>query len=207
AIPARVPANRQINSIRMPECHVVDVGTRKNSSADLMQAADESVPIGWLIGHAVASLAYRRRRKGPPAPRRRPFEARKDRGPYLLLDRGAGLAGEPVVAGASSGIHVIALRSYLKPLAFLSRSLVAFMTRSPLLLFLFVPGTALKGTATSFSPIPRKPPTPTMSAVALPSRSTSTSMISPILLSLGSYTFCLYQWVMVTLLAGMLDMI
>jgi hypothetical protein len=32
-------------------------------------------------------------------------------------------------------------------------------------------------------------------------------MISPILLSLGSYTLCLYQWVMVTLLAGMLDMI
>src|SRR5262245_7181933 len=106
--------------------------------------------------------------------------------PYLLPGLCEGAVGVPVVAGVSSGTHVIALRSYLKPLALLRASLVEFMTRYHLLLFLFVTWTALKGTATSFSPIPRKPPTPTMSAVALPSRSTSTSMISPILLSLGS---------------------
>jgi hypothetical protein len=35
------------------------------------------------------------------------------------------------------------------------------MTKYHLLLFLLVTWTALKGTATSFSPIPRKPPTPT----------------------------------------------
>src|SRR5215467_15079845 len=105
---------------------------------------------------------------------------------YLLPGLCEEPAGVPVVAELSSGSHFIALRSYLKPLAFLSASLVVFITRYHLLLFLFVTWTALKGTATSFSPIPRKPPTPTMSAVALPSRSTSTSMISPILLSLGS---------------------
>ena len=96
------------------------------------------------------------------------------------------IAGVPVVAGPSSGIRVIALRSYLNPFAVLSASLVAFITRYHLLLSLVVTCTALKGTATSFSPIPRKPPTPTMSAVTLPSRSTSTSLISPILLSPGS---------------------
>src|ERR1700704_5482565 len=86
----------------------------------------------------------------------------------------------------SSGTHFISLRSYLKPLALLRASLFEFMTRYHLLLFLLVIWTALKGTTTSFSPIPRNPQTPMMRAVALPSRSTSTSMISPILLSLGS---------------------
>src|SRR6266478_4539696 len=100
--------------------------------------------------------------------------------------RGAAGAGVPVVAGASSGIQVIALRSYLNPLALLSASFVEFMTRYHLLLSLVVVLTELKGTATSFSPMPRNPPTPTTSAVILPSRSTSTSMISPILLSAGS---------------------
>ena len=37
--------------------------------------------------------------------------------------------GLPVVAGASSGTQVIALRSYLKPFAAFSASLVAFITR------------------------------------------------------------------------------
>src|SRR3954447_6522964 len=99
---------------------------------------------------------------------------------------GAGAAGVPVVAGASSGVQVIALRSYLNPFAAFSASFVEFMTRYHLLLFLLVTWTASNGTATSFSPIPRKPPAPTISAVILPSRSTSTSMISPILLSPGS---------------------
>src|SRR4051812_43904202 len=40
---------------------------------------------------------------------------------------------------------------------------------------------AWKGTATSFSPMPRKPPTPITTASAAPSRLTSTSRTSPIL--------------------------
>src|SRR5215218_8881507 len=40
--------------------------------------------------------------------------------------------------------------------------------------------TALNGSATSFSPIPRKPPTPTTIASALPLRSIRTSLTSPI---------------------------
>src|SRR6185503_5095934 len=116
-------------------------------------------------------------------------------------------AGVPVVAGASSGIQVIASRSYLNPFAAFSASFVEFITRYHLLLSLLVTWTALNGMATSFSPMPRKPPTPTISAVILPSRSTSTSMISPILLSPGSYTFCLYQWVTVTLSAGRFEWI
>src|SRR5215467_2951337 len=101
---------------------------------------------------------------------------------YRLLGFGALV---PVVE-LSSGIHVIALRSYLKPLALLSASLVVLITKCHLLLSLVLAWTALNGTATSFSPAPRKPPTPMINAVALPSLSSSTSMISPILLSLGS---------------------
>jgi cytochrome bd-type quinol oxidase subunit 2 len=51
---------------------------------------------------------------------------------------GAGAAGVPVVAGESSGVQVIALRSYLNPFAALSASFVEFMTRYHLLLFLLV---------------------------------------------------------------------
>src|SRR4051812_36078993 len=76
-------------------------------------------------------------------------------GARYRLWRGAPGAGVPVVAGASSGIQVIALRSYLNPLAVLSASFVEFSTRYHLLLFLVVVRTESKGTATSFSPIPR----------------------------------------------------
>ena len=38
-------------------------------------------------------------------------------------------AGVPVVAGVSSGIQVILVRSYLNPLAFFKASLVEFITR------------------------------------------------------------------------------
>src|SRR5262245_15744258 len=123
--------------------------------------------------------------KGAAGQHRRPAISRRFGARYRFW-RGAAGAGVPVVAGASSGIQVIALRSYLNPLALLSASFVEFMTRYHLLLSLVVVRTELKGTATSFSPMPRKPPTPTMSAGILPSRSTSTSMISPILLSAGS---------------------
>jgi len=60
--------------------------------------------------------------------------------------RGAAGAGVPVVAGASSGIQVIALRSYLNPLALLSASFVVFIMRYHLLLSLVVVWTALSGT-------------------------------------------------------------
>src|SRR5262245_36444124 len=125
------------------------------------------------------------REKGPPEPTGGPRSGRLLGARYRFW-RGAAGAGVPVVAGASSGIQVIALRSYLNPLALLSASFVEFMTKYHLLLSLVVVRTESKGTATSFSPKPRKPPTPTMSAEILPSRSTSTSMISPILLSAGS---------------------
>src|SRR5262245_48937949 len=103
-----------------------------------------------------------------------------------IYRRGAGAAGEPVVAGESSGSQVIALRSYLNPFALLSASLVEFITTKYLLLSLVGSLTEVKGVATSVDPMARNPPTPTISAVTVPSRSTSTSMISPILLSAGS---------------------
>src|SRR3954470_1733275 len=48
--------------------------------------------------------------------------------------------------------------------------------------------TALKGTATSFSPIPKKPPTPITTASALPFRSMRTSLTSPIRSLFAPYT-------------------
>src|SRR5579883_841952 len=81
-----------------------------------------------------------------------------------------------------SGTQVVVVRSYLKPGAFFSWSLVAFNTRYHLLLSLSVILTASKGTATSFSPAPRKPPTPTIREVTLPDLSSRTSVTSPILL-------------------------
>jgi hypothetical protein len=48
-----------------------------------------------------------------------------------LPGRCEGVAGAPVVAELSSGTHFISLRSYLKPLAFFSASLVAFMDEVP----------------------------------------------------------------------------
>src|SRR5437016_9868746 len=93
---------------------------------------------------------------------------RRQRPSYLAFGRGAGL-GPPMVAGAFSGIHFIALRSYLYPWAFCNASFVVFMTGYQLLLSFFLNRTASKGTATSFSPIPRNPPTPMIIATFLPS--------------------------------------
>jgi hypothetical protein len=70
--------------------------------------------------------------------------------------------------------------SYLKPVAFISNSLVVFMVRYGLPSF-EVTRTELKDTATFFSPSPRNPPTPIMKATTLPSLSTNASLISPIL--------------------------
>src|SRR5271166_7127255 len=106
--------------------------------------------------------------------------------PHVHSGRAEGIAGVPVVAGAFSGIHVIAVWSYLYPGAFFNASFVVFMTGYHLLLSLVLNWTELKGTATSLSSIPRNPPTPTISTAILPSRSRSTSMISPTLASDGS---------------------
>ena len=46
--------------------------------------------------------------------------------------------------------------------------------------------TVSNGTATSFSPAPRKPPTPAIGATTFPDLSTKTSLMSRILFSLGS---------------------
>src|SRR5215472_15066192 len=52
--------------------------------------------------------------------------------------------------------------------------------------------------------MPRKPPTPTITEVTLPSADRRTSFTSPTLLLDASYTFCLYQSVTVTLWPGTL---
>src|SRR5262249_3274542 len=78
----------------------------------------------------------------------------------VVGQRATGLC--PVVAGVLSGVQTIAVRSYLYPGAFFSASLVVFMTRYHLLLLLVVAWIAFCGTATYFSPAPRKPPAPTI---------------------------------------------
>ena len=47
---------------------------------------------------------------------------------YRALGCGDGVAGVPVVVGAVSTVHVMALRSYLWPGAFFNASFVVFMT-------------------------------------------------------------------------------
>jgi len=80
--------------------------------------------------------------------------------PHVHSGRAEGIAGVPVVAGAFSGIHVIAVWSYLYPGAFFNASFVVFMTGYHLLLSLVLNWTELKGTATSLSePKRRKEPT------------------------------------------------
>src|ERR1700752_732337 len=89
-----------------------------------------------------------------------------------------------------SGSHVVLVLLYLKPAEFFRLSFDSSSVRYHLSSFL-ADFTAEKGTMTSFSPAPRKPPTPTTRPVIFPDLSTSTSSISPIFLSFGSYTACL----------------
>src|ERR1700751_110747 len=85
-----------------------------------------------------------------------------------------------------SGTQLFLSRSYLNPGAFLSSSLVVSIVRCTLLSFT-LDLIELKFTATSFSPAPRKPPTPTIAALIWPPLgSTRKYMISPILLLFGS---------------------
>jgi hypothetical protein len=53
---------------------------------------------------------------------------------FYLFGLNADVLGLPVVAGVSSGIHVMLVRSYLNPFAFFRASLVEFITRYHLLL-------------------------------------------------------------------------
>src|SRR3974390_563154 len=84
-----------------------------------------------------------------------------------------------------SGTQVVLALSYLKPGAFFRSSLVSSRVSHHLSFFLAVL-TAVKGTMTSFSPAPRKPPTPMTSPVTFPDLSTRTSSTSPIFDSFGS---------------------
>src|SRR3984885_5043284 len=84
-----------------------------------------------------------------------------------------------------SGTQVVLALSYLKPGAFFNPSLVSSRVNHHLSFRLAV-FTDPNGTMTSFSPAPRKPPTPTTRPVTLPDLSTRTSSTSPILFSLGS---------------------
>src|SRR5262249_45633913 len=84
-----------------------------------------------------------------------------------------------------SGTQVVVVVSYLTPGGPLSASLVVFMTRWTLLSFV-VAWPSSNGTATSFWPAPRNPPTPMISVLILPDLSTRTSEIWPILLLFGS---------------------
>src|ERR1700689_2604597 len=80
-----------------------------------------------------------------------------------------------------SGTQVVVLLSYLNPGALLRLSLVAFMTKYILFLSFMVAWTAVNGTATSFSPAPRKPPTPTIKALPCPPGERRTSIRGRIL--------------------------
>jgi hypothetical protein len=57
-----------------------------------------------------------------------PGRKARGRSLYRTLGCGDGLAGVPVVVGALSTVHVMALRSYLWPGAFFNASFVVFMT-------------------------------------------------------------------------------
>src|SRR5260370_36174121 len=92
-----------------------------------------------------------------------------------------------------AGTHVAFARSYLYPAAVLRASFVVFIV-SHLSPFLSVAWTLSNGTATCFSPMPRKPPTATTKAAIFPSLFTKTSLSSPIFVSEGSYMLCLYQF-------------
>jgi hypothetical protein len=65
---------------------------------------------------------------------RRPWKEAGNASFYRALGCGEGVLGVPVVAGAFSSVHVMALRSYLCPGAFFNASFVVFMTGYHLLL-------------------------------------------------------------------------
>jgi hypothetical protein len=68
------------------------------------------------------------RRFDSAAPEEGPWSFSLSGALYRALGCGDGVAGVPVVAGAFSNVHVMALRSYLWPGAFFNASFVVFMT-------------------------------------------------------------------------------
>src|SRR5262245_13898369 len=108
-----------------------------------------------------------KRQIGRDSPTRANSGGRQGRRPLRPATLRARLAGALLLYDFS-GTHWVLPRSYLYPGAPFKASLVVFMTRYHLSFF-FVPLTAWNGTATSFSPAPRKPPTPMMSALTRPS--------------------------------------
>src|SRR3569832_1926807 len=77
-----------------------------------------------------------------------------------------------------SGSQLVLVLLYLKPVELFRLSFDSSSVRYHLSSFL-LDFTAEKGTITSFSPAPRKPPTPMTRPVILPDWSTSTSSTSP----------------------------
>ena len=67
-------------------------------------------------------------RQEPPIGLGGPWKQARGRSLYRALGCGDGVAGVPVVVGALSTVHVMALRSYLWPGAFFNASFVVFMT-------------------------------------------------------------------------------
>ena len=91
-----------------------------------------------------------------------------------------------MVARAFSGIHVIAVWSYLNPAAFFNASFVVFMTGYHLLLSLVLELDGIEGNRDVLRAYSKEPADANESTAIFTSRSTSTSMISPILASDGS---------------------
>src|SRR4029079_12787372 len=87
------------------------------------------------------------------------------------------LPAHPRYCHYAAGPHVIVLLSYANPGADFSASLVVSRVRYDFPSFIFCV-TDENGTATSFSPMPRKPPTLTMSACTFPSWDRRTSFTS-----------------------------
>ena len=79
-------------------------------------------------GDAIGSQLALATRSEPPIGLGGPWKKARGRSLYRALGCGDGVAGVPVVVGAFSTVHVMALRSYLWPGAFFNASFVVFMT-------------------------------------------------------------------------------
>jgi hypothetical protein len=91
--------------------------------------------LGAAARHMSCAATAQRTKAKAGAPRQEPpfglsgsWKKAGGRSFYRALGCGDGVAGVPVVVGAFSTVHVIALRSYLWPGAFFNASFVVFMT-------------------------------------------------------------------------------
>ena len=96
-------------------------GPQRNEISDA--ARSSAPPRSTVVCSAGAAHQGKNRRLDSAAPEQGlwPFS-------YRALGCGDGVAGVPVVVGAFSSVHVMALRSYLWPGAFFNASFVVFMT-------------------------------------------------------------------------------